>query len=281
MVLIQDGFLKGDYPPGIKDLGSTVTAFENIVEAHGLAAQAIRDNMPPIKSDLPVHGVGLALNILDYTPYRQSGWLAGKDREVTDALSQISGYAFLKAVQTGQLSFYVPRCIILPGGFTENKSIPSAAHSLDWLGLNYYQHYQITFDPLNALGIRWLAPAPKAPFTDGTMDPSGLTRILVAASKQLTEKIPLIVSENGLADAEDTLRVPFIEQHLAAFKEARNAGVDVRGYWYWSLTDNFEWSKGYDPRFGLIAIDYKNLNRSIRPSGYWFRDFIDNHPGGP
>ena len=82
--------------------------------------------------------------------------------------------------------------------------------------------------------------------------------------------MPIYITENGLADKQDKLRKDFIEQHLFWIQKAIQEGIDVRGYFHWSLIDNFEWEKGFEPRFGLIEIDYKTMKRKIRPSAYFY-----------
>ncbi|HEX2403405.1 MAG TPA: family 1 glycosylhydrolase, partial [Acidimicrobiia bacterium] len=73
---------------------------------------------------------------------------------------------------------------------------------------------------------------------------------------------------------DDPARIAFVEQHLAAIEEARAEGVDVRGYFYWSLLDNFEWARGYDKRFGIVTVDFETMSRTIKSSGAWYRDFL-------
>ena len=85
---------------------------------------------------------------------------------------------------------------------------------------------------------------------------------------------PIIITENGIADSTDTKRAKYIERHIAAVQRAMNDGVDVRGYLYWSLLDNFEWESGFGPRFGLIEVDYKTQKRIIRPSAYIYKQLI-------
>jgi beta-glucosidase len=77
-------------------------------------------------------------------------------------------------------------------------------------------------------------------------------------------KLPVFITENGLADADDKNRGWFIEKTLRSVLEAASQGVDVRGYFHWSLLDNFEWDKGFWPRFGLISVDRKDLSRKTR-----------------
>lgn len=85
-------------------------------------------------------------------------------------------------------------------------------------------------------------------------------------------KKPIYITENGLADAQDKKRGWLIFEILKNVSQAIDAGVDVRGYLHWSLMDNFEWDKGFWPRFGLLEIDYETLERKIRPSAKFYRD---------
>jgi beta-glucosidase len=86
---------------------------------------------------------------------------------------------------------------------------------------------------------------------------------------------PIYITENGIADARDEKRAQFIKDHLRRVVKAMQEGVDVRGYFYWSLLDNFEWDKGFWPRFGLVEVDYKTLERKIRPSAWAYRRIIE------
>jgi beta-glucosidase len=104
--------------------------------------------------------------------------------------------------------------------------------------------------------------------------PQGLYHALKEAG---SFKLPILVTENGLADKDDRLRTEFLRQHLEALMEAKEEGVPVFGYLYWSLTDNFEWNLGLSPRFGLVEIDYKTLERKPRPSFYAYKEMITSY----
>ena len=95
--------------------------------------------------------------------------------------------------------------------------------------------------------------------------PEGIYYVLRGLKKY---NLPIYVTENGLADIKDEKRGKFIKDHLKWIHKVISESVDVRGYLYWSLLDNFEWDKGFWPRFGLVEIDYETLERKIRPSAY-------------
>ncbi|WP_430781466.1 family 1 glycosylhydrolase [Actinoplanes sp. G11-F43] len=100
--------------------------------------------------------------------------------------------------------------------------------------------------------------------------PDGLRQMLHRASRT---GLPLYVTENGIATTDDTERVAYLESHVAAMRQAMAEGADVRGYLHWSAFDNFEWSEGYRPRFGLIAVD-DDFNRLPKPSAHAFARLI-------
>lgn len=134
---------------------------------------------------------------------------------------------------------------------------------LDFIGLNYYFHRRIEFpfrirnenETISDLG--W------------EIYPKGIYHVLKELKKY---ELPVLITENGLADEKDRLRKKFIRDHLAWTHKAIDEGLNVRGYFHWSLIDNFEWDLGFKPRFGLIEIDYKTMERRPRESAYYYAD---------
>jgi beta-glucosidase len=104
--------------------------------------------------------------------------------------------------------------------------------------------------------------------------PQGFQRMIELAASY---GMPIYITENGIADREDRLRERFLKEHLDVMDRARCAGIDIRGYYYWSLLDNFEWIKGFGPRFGLYRVDYETLERSLNPSTQALTDRIKTH----
>lgn len=135
----------------------------------------------------------------------------------------------------------------------------------DFIGLNYYQHKNILFEEKG-----------KKQFSDIGWEiyPQGIFHTLQELKRY---KKPIYITENGVADARDTLRAEFIKEHLLWIHKAIAEGVDVRGYLHWSLMDNFEWSEGFWPRFGLVEIDRKTLARNIRQSAYAYAEIIKHN----
>ena len=151
---------------------------------------------------------------------------------------------------------------------------PNAIHSTDYFGLNYYSHNHLKFQ----LSL-------KEPFTmeyrnddimtdmPYTIYAEGLYRAIELVS---VLNIPIIITENGIADSEDNRRELYIKRYLYAMSQAIKDGYNVIGYFYWSLMDNFEWAFGYDMKFGLFSVDYKTQKRTLRNGANAFINIVKN-----
>ncbi|MBI4692375.1 MAG: glycoside hydrolase family 1 protein [Candidatus Terrybacteria bacterium] len=135
----------------------------------------------------------------------------------------------------------------------------------DFIGLNYYFHNRIKGFKFNQNENRETSDM------GWEIYPKGIYHVLKDLKKY---NKPIYITENGLADAKDEKREKFIKEHLQWAHKAIQEGVDLRGYFYWSLLDNFEWDKGFWPRFGLVEIDYQTLERKIRPSALEYKKII-------
>lgn len=142
----------------------------------------------------------------------------------------------------------------------------------DFIGIDYYATFAISFKPPF---FRRMTTGKRLSDMGWGIYPKGIYDICMEAKERF--KKPMYIFENGLADAQDLFRSDFIKEHLVSLNKAIIDGADVRGYFHWSLTDNFEWNKEFDPRFGLIEIDYKTLERKPRPSFYAYKKIIENN----
>jgi beta-glucosidase len=144
----------------------------------------------------------------------------------------------------------------------------------DFIGLNFYFYHPMRWRWTGDL-LNFLRPevTPGATISDmgWEVQPAGLGIVLEWLRRY---RRPIIITENGIADASDRLRGPFIRNHLKQVATAIQTGIDVRGYLHWSLLDNFEWRDGFTPRFGLVSVDYHTMQRQPRPSAYLYRDII-------
>ncbi len=141
-------------------------------------------------------------------------------------------------------------------------NFPNAiAKETDFFGLDYYRKIPFFRRSRADSDIGW------------EIDPRGLYFVVKKVWRKF--KKPIFILENGIADARDEKRAEFIRLHIAAMMRAMDEGADVRGYFYWSLLDNFEWENGFWPRFGLLEMDYKTTERKIRPSAWEYKKIID------
>jgi beta-glucosidase len=172
--------------------------------------------------------VGLANILHSFEPHREDSWL-------------------------DKLSIYFAKY------FTNRRMLALTKGKHDFLTAQYYFHNRFKFPKKVQRGDK--------PVSDLNWEiyPQGIHNVLLELKKY---NLPIYITENGLADAKDEKRAKFIEDHLSWVHKAISEGVDMQGYFYWSLLDNFEWDKGFWPRFGLVEINYETLERKIRPSAW-------------
>jgi beta-glucosidase len=176
---------------------------------------------------------------------------------VARRLDHIVNWMYLDALTTG----------VLVGPFGVRARVPQAADTMDFLGVNYYTRSRVAFD-LRRPGHLFVRdePPPGATLTDGGYSeiyPDGLLDVL---RRVRGYGLPVYITENGLPDADDDLRPGFIVEHLRRVAQAIEEGCPVRGYYHWSLVDNFEWADGWSLRFGLYSLDPATQVRTPRPS---------------
>lgn len=157
--------------------------------------------------------------------------------------------------------------------FRNNPFLDEYLECSDYIGFQYYFHSRIRLNPWKSQwGIQCNENKRVSDF-GWEIYPEGIYHLLKGLGQYHK---PVYITENGLADAMDTKRADFIKEHAKWMQKAMSEGVDVRGYFHWSLLDNFEWQNGFWPRFGLVEIDYKTLERRIRPSAYEYKKIIEN-----
>jgi beta-glucosidase len=218
-----------------------------MLRAHTAAVRALRSlsGAPP---------VGIVLNLPVFDPARASR----ADRAVAAAQDWAFNGVLLAALERG---------LLLPPLAARPRRVEHLARSFDWLGLNYYGRFVVRFDPRRAselFGERVSEHDVKTPWTDwGQVYPEGLARQLVRLARH---RVPLYVTENGIFDNDDSERPSFIQTHVRAVHRAIAHGANVRGYFHWSLIDNFEWAEGWSTHFGLIELDRATQARRPRRS---------------
>jgi beta-glucosidase len=255
-------YLLGEHAPGEQSLLLYVRVLSHLLQAHGAAYRVI-------------HGldgsaqVGLAKNVQIFEPLdpgdRPSVWLTG-------LLDRFFNQLTLKAVDDGRLRPPLSHGLTVHGPLVD---------SLDFWGLNYYYRQRTSLRPQNGNRLALLQPTPGAEVSDygrhgtyGEVYPAGIYYVLkrVAALGK-----PIYITENGLPDADDDQRPRFLLTHLARVQQAIAEGADVRGYYHWSFTDNFEWAEGWALRFGLVALDQETQVRTPRPSAQLYSQIIQEN----
>jgi len=232
-------------------------AAKNLVRAHFQAVTKMRRLSPDLR-------ISIAQHWRHFQPKRR--WNPF-DRAAAAYLDTVFNRNFVRALMTGRNSWWMPGA----SAGAEQLELPEGRATLDYLGINYYGRMMA----VSTLKPPFITVEEGAgPKTDlgWEMCASSLTDVLEHAS---VYGLPLMISENGLADAEDKLREDFIREHLDAVGRALQKGVNVVGYLHWSITDNFEWAFGLKPRFGLVAYDYTKKIRTPRASFEAYRRLIE------
>lgn len=269
------GYASGLHAPKRREPEAALAAAHHLNLGHGWAVQAVRaaaTNDPAVTAALNVHAL---------RPF------APDDLEHVQRLDRVANQIF-----TGPMlgTGYPEQLLedtreISDWAFVRRGDEAVARQPLDVLGLNYYSPHLVRRrrdgEPESPLGSPWPGspdlvveyPAGPATGVGWTIDPSGLSDLLARMSSTYPN-LPLVITENGAAypdrGPDDHDRVAYLRQHLGAVLEARDSGVDVRGYYVWSLLDNIEWTLGSGPRFGLFSVDYETFERSPRASARWF-----------
>ncbi len=240
-VLAHQGYIEGNFPPGKSDLRLSFLALSNMVKAHIAAYDTI-------KRISPISRVGTAISYRAFWPASQNNpfdiWMA-------NFLNHQYNDAFMNAISVGKLNYAFKR-----------EKISNGHQSYDFLGLNYYSGDEIKFNLLKPKELFYEAtyPLPSEISENGFMAnvPSGFDQALHWASKF---NHPIIITENGIEDSKDLLRPQYIIEHIHRLWRAANLSYLFKGYFHWTLVDNFEWERGWTQRFGLWRLDTEDQTR--------------------
>jgi beta-glucosidase len=268
VVVTMNGHVEGSHAPGLKlGLGAFPVAHHQLL-GHGLAVAALRAATP----GLPV---GITNNYGPCHPATD----AEADKNATALRDALHNHLFTDPVL---LRRYPALAEPLAGDTVRDGDLDTIAAPIDFLGVNYYFPELVKADPSAPLGtsaVEW--PTSERTSFGWPIVPEGLTETLTALRDRYPNLPPLYVTENGAAYPQpqhDPGRVSYLDGHLRAVRAAIDAGVDVRGYYCWSLLDNFEWAEGFSQRFGLVHVDFDTLVRTPKDSYGWYRDVIAAQP---
>ncbi len=263
------GYRTGQFAPGVQDEVAALQVSHHLLLSHGLAMQAMRTQNCNAK-------LGIVLNQWTADPATDSE----ADRTAAALEYARSVQWFMDPIFRGQypaiaLAEIDQTCFVLAPGDLEVIHQP-----LDFLGINYYSRVYVSTEtpPRTAEA--------KLGLTDMGWEiyPEGLSRLLIGIHQEYKDLglPPIYITENGMAVADqvegerihDSSRIDYMQRHFQAVANAIAAGVDIRGFFYWSLLDNFEWNSGYLRRFGLIYVDYVSQRRIWKDSAHWFKGFL-------
>ncbi len=279
------GYASGDHAPGRREPEASLRAAHHLLLGHGLAARALRGGRTR---------VGAAVNLYAVAP-------ASEAPEDVDAARRVDGLQnrlFLDALLRGRYPDDVLADVEPYDLGVRDGDLDAIGESVDMLGVNYYNRFIVT-------GSDGAAPAITSPFAQASpwpgsehvgfvqagrpvtamgweIDASGLAEVLTRVAEEYPP-VPLYVTENGAAfddvvadgEVDDPDRVAYIDAHLRACHEVLRAGVPLRGYFAWSLVDNFEWGWGYAKRFGIVYVDFATQRRIPKTSARWYASVIE------
>lgn len=242
------GYVEGSFPPGKHDLRLSLTVQANMARAHAAAYRTIHELQPEAR-------VGYALHFRPMVPAKPWFPLDRLERNIHfDAINM----AFPSAISGGVMRSPVGKI-----------NIPEAKNTQDYFGLNYYAQDTVAFDlsrPSELFGRRFYPDG--SDVSDTRMNantPEGFFNAFKWIVKTYPN-LPILVTENGIEDVSDRMRPRYLAQHVHQMWRAVNFNWPVKGYFHWSLVDNFEWERGWTQRFGLWALDVETQKRTKRPS---------------
>ena len=273
-VVTDGGYLHGTLAPGHRNLFEAPRATHNLLRAHARGVQAYRAGGGK-------HRIGLVVNIEPKYPASQRA----EDLAATERAHAYMNRQYLDPVLLGRYPDEMREIFGEAWPEFPAEDLALVRERIDFVGVNYYTRSVVRDDPralpVRAGGVR----QPEHAYTETGWElyPDGLTDTLLWITERYG-RIPLYVTENGAAfydpphaidgAVRDPLRVHYYVEHLRAARRAIERGVDLRGYFAWSLLDNFEWSLGYAKRFGLVHVNYATLERTPKESARFYGEVI-------
>lgn len=274
------GYVAGVHAPGRREPAAGAAAAHHLLLAHGAAARELTG---------PHRSVGITLNLVPILPATQ----AEADVRAARLIDGLQNRLYLNPVLLGGYPADVLEHLATVSdlGFLKPGDDEVISADIGWLGVNYYMAHRVQAradgdehqSPWPGVtDIAFLDP-PSPRTTMGWGIDAGSMTDLLSRLKEEYPPIPLFITENGAAFDDEILedgrvvddqRVEYLDAHLRAAHSAILRGVDLRGYFVWSLLDNFEWAEGFSKRFGIVSVDYRTQKRTPKSSAYWYGDVI-------
>jgi beta-glucosidase len=277
-VVAFPGYAHGSLAPGLANTGQAYQAAHHLLLSHARAVQIFRERNYPGK-------IGIVLNVEHSIPASdRPADLDARQRLFEHVIGLFADPIFLGHYPEKLLEWIGPMAPQVQPGDLELIHQP-----VDFVGINYYMSKEVAHDH-NGGYLRLRDVQRSLPMWGRTemgwgIYPAGLTAILQTFKNRYGNP-PIYVTENGCAAldepdgggyVEDWERINYLRAHLIAAHDALQAGVDLRGYYVWSLFDNFEWAQGYRPRFGIVRVDFDSLKRIPKKSYEWYKEVIANN----
>lgn len=259
----------GRHAPGLQDMRYPVEAMHHLLLGHGLATSALRahDRAP----------VGLVHNVNAVRPDSERP----EDRRAAQLAHACANHWVLDAVLQGRYPAELQALWPDAQAPVRDGDMATIRTPLDYLGINYYFRSRVKSDGAHGYA-EVVQPDVERTQMGWEVHPAGLRDLLVEFKQRHAELPPIYITENGMASADtaeagrvhDRQRMSYLGRHLAAVADAMAQGVDVRGYFVWSLLDNFEWAYGYEKRFGIVHVDYATQARTPKDSALALKEFL-------
>ena len=269
------GYATGMLAPGICDYSQAYQAVHHLLLSHGKTVQLFRQGGYQGK-------IGIVLNLSQFVPASDTE----ADRAACQRAYEETVSLFLEPIFYGRYPTALFDWIGPHRPHVRAGDMATIRQPVDFVGVNYYMTHAVAHEVGGTL-LKTTSKMVSAPGWGRTemgwgVNPPGLTAVLLDIKEKYGNP-PMLVTENGCALQDtpdengfvnDRGRVNFVREHLLAVHQAIQAGADVRGYYVWSLMDNFEWAEGYRPRFGIVRVDYATGERTPKHSAHWYRQVI-------
>lgn len=267
------GYLLGGSAPGIRDHQSLLRAIHHVNLAHGAAVDRLREGVKDAS-------IGAIHNCQPCRPAADDPRNLAQNRAAAYMLDAYWNGAFPDPQLRG---VYPPLIAPAIAPYLQPDDLTAINRPVDWFGLNHYSPHYVVADPAKPLGFAF-GPAPegvKKSVMDWPVEPEALGQTLEIVHRKY--RLPIYVLENGTANHDaiaadgsvnDPPRIDYLRAYTDAMFKVMANGVDVRGYFVWSLLDNFEWASGLNMRFGLVYVDYPTQRRIPKASFNWYADLI-------
>jgi len=276
-VVAVDGHVVGEHAPGLRDRALGLRVAHNLLVSHGLAVPAIRANAPSSE-------VGIVINVWPQRPATDTPEdIAAAERQHAAEAGWYLDPLYGKGYPTDIRAIYESLGLMptVLDGDMEAIAVPT-----DFLGLNYYSRATVRDDPA-AEPFQTAGVDEPGEYTETgwLVAPESLYDLLIRVWHDY-RPAAIHITENGAAFVDevapdggvhDERRLAYLRGHFLAVARAMDEGVPLRGYFVWSLMDNFEWAEGYSKRFGVIYVDFETQERIVKDSGRWFRGVIETN----